>query len=255
MKKSQNIFYEDDINSYLKIIDSKNQEHIFCFDKSFSPQIKKYHWVYLSCGTKFGYARTTINNKYILLHRFLFSLANHENIDNKQIDHKNGNTFDNTLKNLRICNSQENARNTIHRPTPQEGKTIGVRKDNRCKNSWRAQIYIDKNKKIEKTYKNKELAIIQRLIWEIIYFKEFAPQMDLIKNKYPYLLNYQSIPKEMTFSKNIELIKKIGERLLVDKHCPCSLIKDDSTICPCENCRIDYNCHCGIFQLKEKEEV
>lgn len=252
--RSKNIFTEDENYGYLNIVDSKNIEHIFIFDKIYIERIKSFHWTYVSCGQKFGYARTIIDNKIVLLHRFLYSLMHDkESISNKQIDHKNGNTLDNTSKNLRICNPQENARNTIYRQKPQEGNIIGVRKDKRCKNSWRAQIYIDKNKKIEKTYKDKELAIVQRLVWELVYFKDFAPQIALIKEKYPYLLGYETICDKMSFSEDINLIKKIGDKLLQDKHCPCSLVKTPNTICPCEDCRTKQYCHCGIFIPKDEK--
>ena len=129
---------------------------------------------------------------------------------------------------------------------------IGVRKDTRCKDSWRAQIYFNQTEHIEKTYKDKELAIIQRLIWELKYFHEFAPQIDLIKSNYPYLLGYSEVCDFMNFSDDIEHIQKIGKHLIKDKHCPCSLIKDETTICPCVTCRNEHECHCGIFERKKE---
>lgn len=59
---------------------------------------------------------------------------------------------------------------------------------NECHNSWRAQIYLGKDKHIEKTFRSQQAAIEQRLRWEIEYFGEFAPQIEIIKKQYPYLI-------------------------------------------------------------------
>ena len=106
-----------------------------------------------------------------------------------QVDHIDGNPLNNVASNLRVCNAQNNCRNTRNRLNKQGDNIIGVRKDTRCNNSWRAQIYIDKDKHIEKTFRSQRQAIEQRLKWEIQYFGEFAPQIELIKSQYSYLLS------------------------------------------------------------------
>ena len=204
-------------------------------------KVSKYRWILSNSG----YAQSN-QQGFKLLHRYVLGL-NKCKKDNDFVDHINGDPLDNRKNNLRLCNSKENARNTRNQYVTESG-VIGVRKDKRCKNSWRAQIYFNRTDHIEKTYKDKELAIIQRLIWELKYFKEFSPQIDLIKNKYPYLMGYNLVCENMDFSKDINLIKKIGERLLKDPHCPCSLKKDETTICPCVQCREEHECHCGIFE-------
>ena len=206
-------------------------------------KVEKYRWILSSAG----YAQSN-KGSFKLLHRYVLGLGKCEG-KNDFVDHINGDPLDNRKQNLRLCSPKENARNSRNQYITDSG-VIGVRKDERCKNSWRAQIYFNQTEHIEKTYKDKELAIIQRLIWELKYFKEFAPQIDLIKSKYPYLLGYNQVSEHMDFTNNVELIQKIGKRLLSDPHCPCVLIKDEATVCPCLKCRTEYECHCGIFTKK-----
>lgn len=206
-------------------------------------KVGKYRWSL----SEVGYAQSNQGGEFKLLHRYILGLKKCKKT-NDFVDHINGNPLDNRKQNLRLCSSKENARNTRNQYITDSG-VIGVRKDKRCKNLWRAQIYFNQTDHIEKTYKDKELAVIQRLIWELKYFKEFAPQIELIKVKYPYLLGYNKICNHMDFTDNIEHIKKIGEHLLKDKHCPCSIIKDDTTICPCDKCRNENECHCGFFEV------
>lgn len=53
-----------------------------------------------------------------------------------------------------------------------------------------------------------------------------------------------------------EHVKKIREKLKeYDNHCPCVLVRDDSTLCMCEefrNQKTDGYCHCGLY-YKEVE--
>jgi len=195
-----------------------------------------------------GYAIShNCNGEFNLLHRLIMCAPKEYHID-----HISGDRLDNRKQNLRLCVPQENARNSRGNINMSACKIIGVRKDTRCNNSWRAQIYVDKDKKIEKTYKDKELAIIQRLIWELIYFKEFSPQIELIKEKYPYLLGIFNT-KNMTFNPDISLIRSIGDKLKIDPHCPCLLTQSEATTCPCLPCRIKNNCHCGLFVVVTEE--
>ena len=71
-------------------------------------KVSQYKWAARGNGHGKIYASRTDNkNKTIRLHRFLLSV-----IDTKiQVDHINGDPLDNQRKNLRICNSAQNARN------------------------------------------------------------------------------------------------------------------------------------------------
>ena len=195
-----------------------------------------------------GYARTYIiengKRKYIRLHKLI------TNTTNETIDHIDGNKLNNTKNNLRICTTAENVQKA-NRPKNKSG-IHGVRQT--CHNTWHCYIEVN-TKKYNKTYKDKELAIIQRLVWELQYFKEFSPQMDLIKSNYPYLLGINKI-KDMKFNSDIKLIKDIGDKLKSNPHCPCLLKQTKNTICPCLPCREKQICHCGLFtNTKFKKEI
>lgn len=173
MKKSLNKYYFDKEVCFLEITRTNLETHTFFFDKKFYEQVSSHHWGYST-----GYACSEIDNKYIGLHVFLIKISNNF-IEGNFVDHIDGNTKNNLLSNLRICTHQENCRNTHKRPMPNHlggNKIIGVRKDPRCANSWRAQIYYDKKKHKEKTFRDEKEAIIQRLKWEKEFFGEFAPQ-------------------------------------------------------------------------------
>lgn len=232
-------------------ITRKNGDAVIAkIDNNFCDEASKYHWQYTSSG----YIRTSKADGYIALHRMVYEFFNDAIQNDVGIDHINGDTMDNRASNLRICTPQDNARNTRNRPVMKNGGITGVRRDTRCKSSWRAQLYPNKSQHIGKTFRSEEMAILQRLIWELQYFGEFAPQIDLIKREYPYLMNYFQVNKNMTFSNDVALIYSIGTQLMQDPHCPCMLAKNENTLCPCLPCRTKDHCHCGMFVTKETKE-
>lgn len=236
--------YNEELDCYEIIFNTpKNKGKICLIDKEDYDFCKNYHWQLNSNG----YVFTSKYSKHYLLHRELMQAT-----DNEIVDHRIGNKLDNRKEQLRKCCQKENARN-LH--AYKKGvEILGVRQDKRCHNSYRAQIYFTSNQHIEKTYRDKELAIIQRLCWELMYFRDFAPQIELIKEKYPYLLNYFKVADKMVFNEDIETIRQIGESLIKDSHCPCSASKNENTICPCLPCRKKQHCHCELFKPISQDE-
>lgn len=54
---------------------------------------------------------------------------------------------------------------------------------------------------------------------------------------------------------NKELVKRLVD--LVDKcngHCPCAIVKEDTTLCPCDNFINDHECQCGMYKRVENEK-
>lgn len=186
-RRCPNIFYTDEDRACLDIIRRNGDVISVIFDLKYLDELQKYHWQY----TNAGYVRTIKSHGSILMHRMIMMLEG-ICIDGMQVDHINGCPLDCRFQNLRVCSSQENCRNTRGRVLTDSG-VVGVRRDTRCINSWRAQIYTDKQHHIERTFKDKELAIVQRLKWEIEFFGAFAPQIELIKSDYPYLLQTKEI--------------------------------------------------------------
>lgn len=117
-----------------------------------------------------GYATTNIfkngKKKYTLLHRYIL-----DNIVNLEVDHINRIPLDNRKKNLRICTSRQNSRNT---------NAIGVtwHKD---REKWVAQIMVNYKQINLGYYIDKEDALKARKKAEIKYFKEFRNKSKGIK--------------------------------------------------------------------------
>lgn len=91
-------------------------------------------WKWTLC--KKAYATATMNGKRVYLHRFIINCPK-----DKQVDHINGNTFDNQRVNLRICTPRENSWNRRKAKNNTSG-FIGVvwRKETE---KWRAWIRIN----------------------------------------------------------------------------------------------------------------
>lgn len=86
---------------------------------------------------KYGYAYSTIRKgRNVGMHRLIINAP-----DGLEVDHRNGNTLDNRLENLRLCAHEENMRNRRRRRDNAcglKGATF-VRRTGR----WRAQIGIN----------------------------------------------------------------------------------------------------------------
>lgn len=182
-KRCTNVFYSDGDCSYLEIHRLNGEVVTAKFDTEYLDIFKMYQWQYMSAG----YVRTTQTQGHESMHRMVLKLKG-VCLDGLMVDHIDGNPLNNTLSNLRACTHRENCRNSRNRLIAKNNGVIGVRKDTRCINSWRAQIYLGNNKHIEKTFRSREDAVLQRLKWELEYFGEFAPQASLIRSQYPELL-------------------------------------------------------------------
>ena len=92
-------------------------------------------------GKEYIGRRTTTHNRrqiMILLHRFIMEVEDPK----LQVDHKNGNTFDNRRENLRICTNSQNSKNRIASTIDNKvSKYKGVSKDKSGK--WYARIRVE----------------------------------------------------------------------------------------------------------------
>lgn len=146
---------------------TSNTNEEFYFDLEDYDKIKEYCWSKNACG----YMVANINGKSILMHRLICNYS--------ITDHKNRNKLDNRKENLREATTAENLRNR-NIQSNNTHKVIGVyfRKE---RNSWYAQITINKKTRTLIYTHNKEEAIKARLQAELKYFGEFAPQRHLFK--------------------------------------------------------------------------
>lgn len=66
------------------------------------------------------------------------------------------------------------------------------------------------------------------------------------------MVNEIKIPNGMKLNPEIQIVKLI-QRGLEKKggYCPCLILKNEDTKCPCKDVRETYECRCGLF-VKEK---
>lgn len=97
---------------------NRKREKIYevIIDASQKENIEKYMWKYnISKDKKYVYA---ISNAVGYLHKYLMDVKQN---DSRLVDHKNRNTLDNRMENLRICTRQENSMNSIMRKNNKSG--------------------------------------------------------------------------------------------------------------------------------------
>jgi hypothetical protein len=109
----------------------------------------------------------TRNRQKLLLHRFIVGANNGETVD-----HKNGNTLDNTRENLRICSRAENSRNAKKHIDNRSGYK-GVRPHKRS-GLYNACIRINGKHKSLGYYKTPEEAHEAYCQAAQIYYGEYA---------------------------------------------------------------------------------
>ena len=126
---------------------------------------KNYKW-YLDSA---GYARTSIKNQKIRLHRFLLNPK-----ENELVDHINRNRLDYRRNNMRIVTREENS---INRSLQSNNKS-NVSGVYFAKGYWISSLKREKDI-LTKYFTKKEDAINQRLLWEIEYFGDYAPQINV----------------------------------------------------------------------------
>lgn len=105
---------------------------IFLFSTEDYETVLQYCW-----STSNKRVRTNINGKNVFLHRLVLNATN-----DYEVDHINGNTFDNRRSNLRLVTRQENMMNTKRRENNTSGKKgVYFRQDT---NKWSAEIVYNK---------------------------------------------------------------------------------------------------------------
>ena len=94
-------------------------------DDEFYNEVIKHKWyadIHKTSANPAFYARRNVYgvdengkrySKAVMLHRYVMELSG-VNIDGKFLDHKNRDTLDDRLENLRIATPSENTRNTVH---------------------------------------------------------------------------------------------------------------------------------------------
>ena len=162
--RDKNLIVDKDKYCKLYLYDKhQNIKAISLFDKKFKCQIEKYKW----CSTlkkKRHYIKTDIydksnNRKVLYLTNLIYGYKK-----GHQIDHKNGDTLDNRIQNLRFCTQQQNLMNRVN--------AMGISWNGK---KWHSYIGVN-NKRINLGYfDDKKVAIKIRREAELKYYGEFAP--------------------------------------------------------------------------------
>lgn len=100
--------------------------------------------VQLGTDNGFGYLRITVLGKSYYAHRLAWFYVNGTWPD--QIDHINGIKSDNSIKNLRDVNVQQNAQNKLKAQKNSDSKILGVSWHKKAK-KWQAHICVYKERK------------------------------------------------------------------------------------------------------------
>lgn len=180
-QKDPNEYYIDNDLVYVKLYDKQSREtgKTFFFDKSDLSILLRYKKWRLS----YNYPKTGYGKNQYTLGQLLLQPK-----QNEIVEHINGNTLDNTRKNLRLCSQSENTYNK-HSSVRNKSGVIGVHFDKK-RQKWCSEIR-QKNKKFFIGYYEILLeADFARYIGECILFKEFRNK----KNEVTRLNNFQLIP-------------------------------------------------------------
>ena len=150
---------------------TSNTNKEFYFDLDDYDLIRKYTWYeYINKSTGYHSLRSKDNNtkKHILMTTLLGC---------KFYDHIDRNPLNCCRNNLRVATQRQNTINRSKMKNNTSGVT-GVMWDKR-EETWIASISVDGKRITLGKFKDKNKAIRTRLIAEMLYFKEFAPQKHL----------------------------------------------------------------------------
>jgi len=104
--RNKNSYVKHLDHALLEVINSRNEVCISLIDIDMVYEVSKYNWSFRKTNGRFYIYRNlhTPNTKTEFLHQFLMK-------GKKSIDHKNGNSLDNRLCNLRECDRFQNMAN------------------------------------------------------------------------------------------------------------------------------------------------
>ena len=189
----------------MAIIKLSNDDNVIIDDDIFS-DINKYNWSCTGTSSKNRYAASMINNKLTYMHRLVLELNNIDIFD--QVDHINGDKFDNRLKNLRLCTAAENQKNKRIQSNNKTGYK-GVSYCNRDK-KYIARIKLSKRSIALGNYDTKEDAAKAFDYAARILHKEFAVLN--FPNLNSNILDQESIDRLYYFNshKKIYLLKRLN---------------------------------------------
>ena len=132
-----------------------------------------------------GYRHFSLNGKRTPAHRYIWEIHNGTIPKGLMIDHKDRNTLNNKLDNLRLATREQNAQNR-RPPSNCLSKYKGVlnsvnKQKNDCREPWRVGIMKDGVTYTKRGFKTEEEAALHYNIKAKEFFGEFA-YLNVIKN-------------------------------------------------------------------------
>ena len=165
------IIYDD----YAEIV-IKNSKLGVCYipiDLEDVERCKKYKWfIQYANGNYYRVCSHDKQNKTFKLHRYIMNILNES--PEIEVDHIDGNPFNNRKSNLRLCSHIENQKNLKLAINNKSGAK-GVRYNNKTK-CWEAEIWFNNEHIHIGKSKNKEEAIAMRNKKETELYKDFKRQ-------------------------------------------------------------------------------
>lgn len=152
---------EYDLSGEYGIGYTTNTNKPFYFDLEDYDRIKEHAWLENN-----GYIVTSIENKHVLLHRFILDVSDFK----IQVDHIGHKPYDNRKKYLRICSNTENQ----HNKGINKNNTSGFTGINEQHGKWRAYIWRNSKYIHLGMFDNKEDAIAARKAAEEKYYGEYS---------------------------------------------------------------------------------
>lgn len=126
-----------------------------------------------------GYINIGFRGKVIRAHRLAWMFV-HGTWPRNSIDHKNGNTSDNRIVNLRECSHRENMMNMGHHKNNTSGfKGVSLRG---CGKKWRACISLNGKQVALGSYQKPSQASAAYDLAEYLYFGQFAREVRIGKD-------------------------------------------------------------------------
>lgn len=142
--------------------------------------------IYIRRSNGHPYAAVTRYDKKIFLHRIIMGMDNEKYSINRAVDHINGNTLDNRMCNLRICDMRHNSKN-MH----SKARVTGVRWA-KANHKWTAAIMDNYHQIYLGYYEVFEEAVLARIRKE----KEICGEFGVNKDLY-YVLSLPSPVEEL----------------------------------------------------------
>ena len=121
------------------------------------------------------YATITVNKRKYFLHRYLLNLAGKEFTTKEVVDHINGDSLDNRIENLRICDQYDNMKNIKKK----NNKITGVALNSNKNKKWVARIMSNYQTYNLGTFDTYEEAAYNRILKEKELFGKYGPNKNL----------------------------------------------------------------------------